>query len=264
MIIGCVNPWFELLAPLPARWDNQSSPTHLACSKGVIMKVLHLLLPGLLLASAASAQTSSNPPAADAPDVTVAQFRWHQEVFVPALYEDPMRINQDQRDLEREQKATARENVDRAKMGQTQIPLPTKKIAANMPVGSTPMGVPLGDEPAGNRNLPARSDPGASSVHYVYEAKIKNTGVKTIRTIVWQYILFDPETEIEVGRHHFTGRVSVRVGKTANLVGRSKTPPTRVVEVTKSGKELRGKYSERVMIDRVEYGDGSFWQRPLN
>lgn len=228
------------------------------------MKVLYLIFPGLLLMGTASAQTLSNPAPADAPGVTVAQFRWHREVFVPALYDDPMRINQDRDDLERDQKAQRLANIERAKMGETPIPLPTKKIAANTPVGSTPMGTPLGDDPAGNRNLPAQSDPGASSVHYLYEAKIKNTGVKTIRTIVWEYSLINPDTEVEAGRHRFTLNITVRSGKTVNLVGRSTKPPTGVVEVTKSGKELQSKYHERVVIQRIEYDDGTFWQRPLN
>ena len=212
------------------------------------MKVLQLLLPGLLLASTASAQTPSNPTSNDAPGVSVAQFRWQKEVFVPALYDDPMRVNQEQRDLERDQKATSRENSERAKQGQTPIPTPSKKIAENVPVGSTPMGVPLGDEPAGNRNLPSQSDPGASSVYYVYEAKIKNTGLKTIHTIVWQYIVFDPETEIEVGRHRFTGRVSVRAGRTAKLVARSKTPPSSIIQVGKSSEDLPHKHTDRKSV----------------
>jgi hypothetical protein len=228
------------------------------------MKVLHLLLPALLLVGTASAQVPSKPDTVDAPTVTVTQISWRQEVFVPALYDDPMRINQDRDDLERDQKATAKANVQRAAMGETPIPLPTKKIASNTPVGSTPMGTPIGDEPAGNRNLPAQSDPGASSVHYLYEAKIKNTGVKTIRAIVWEYYLFDPDNEVEVGRHRFTGNITVRPSKTVNLVGRSKKPPTGVVEVTKSSKGLQTKYHERVLIQRVEYDDGTFWQRPLN
>jgi hypothetical protein len=228
------------------------------------MKVLHLLLPGLLLVGTASAQVPSKPDPVDAPTVTVTQINWRREVFIPALYDDPMRINQDRDDLERDQKATARENANRVKMGETPIPPLTKKIASNTPVGSTPMGVPLGDEPAGNPNLPAQSDPGASSVHYLYEAKIKNTGVKTIRTIVWEYSLFDPDTEVEVGRHRFTGNITVRSGKTVNLTGRSKKPPAGVVEVTKSGNGLQRKYHERVVIQRIEYDDGTFWQRPLN
>ena len=228
------------------------------------MKLLKVLLPGLLVVSAAStqAQTQTNPAPVDAPTVTVTRISWRQDVFIPALYDDPMRINQDHDDLVRDQKAQALSNIERAKQGQTPIPTPTKKVAANTPVGSTPMGVPLGDEPAGNRNLPAQSDPGASTLHYVYEAKIENTGVKTIRTIVWQYLFFDPGTEAEVGRHLFTGKVNIRAGKTASLVARSRTPPTRVVQATKSSKESVNKFAERVVIDRLEYDDGSFWQRP--
>ncbi len=104
-------------------------------------------------------------------------------MFIPALYDDPMRINQDQRDLERDQKNTSLENLNRTRQGQTPIPTPTKKIAANIPVGSTPMGVPLGDEPAGNRNQPTRPEPGASKKYYLYKAKIKNTGEKAIRSV---------------------------------------------------------------------------------
>jgi hypothetical protein len=230
------------------------------------MKLLKVLSAGLLVVSAASVQAQTQPqtsPAAvDAPTVTVTRINWRQDVFIPALYEDPMRINQDRDDLVRDQKAQALSNIERAKQGQTPIPQPTKKVAANIPVGSTPIGVPLGDEPAGNRNLPAQTDPGASTLHYVYEAKIQNTGEKTIRTIVWRYLVFDPVTEAEVGRHVFTGKVNIRAGKTANLVARSRTPPTRIVEATKSSQELRDNHSERVVIDRIEYDDGSFWQRP--
>lgn len=228
------------------------------------MKVLISFIASLLLGSAASAQAPVTPLSVDAPPVTVTQINWHQEIFIPALFEDPMRINQDRDDLERDQKATSRENADRAKMGQTPIPTPSKKIAANTPVGSTPMGVPLGDEPAGNQNLPGNNASGVSSRHYVYLAKIKNTGLKTIRTVVWVYSLFDPDTQIELGRHQFTGVVSLRPGKTEKLIGRSKSPPTRIVQVTESGKGLRDKYAERVEINRIEYADGSFWQRSSN
>ena len=228
------------------------------------MKLLNLLFPGLLVVGTASAQVPSPPAPAEAPTVTVTRISWRQEVFVPALYDDPMRVNQERDELERDQRATAKENADRAKQGQTPIPTPTKKIAANTPVGSTPMGTPLGDEPAGNQSLPARTEPGVSSVHYIYEAKVKNTGAKTIRGIVWRYLLYDPETNVEVGNHRFGGAVNIRPDKTASLIARSRTTPTSVVHATKSDKELRTKYTERVVIDRIEYDDGSFWQRPAN
>ncbi|HMG73079.1 MAG TPA: hypothetical protein VK582_06215 [Pyrinomonadaceae bacterium] len=229
------------------------------------MKLLNLIFSGLLLVGAAFAQAPSKPAPVDAPTVTVTQINWHQEVFVPALYEDPMRINQDRDDLERDQKAQTLANADRAKQGQAPLPSPTKKVASNTPVGSTPMGTPLGDEPAGNRNLPARGDPGVASVHYVYEARVKNTGVKTIRTIVWAYSLFNSDhPNVEVGHHAFTSVVSIRPGKSLNLVGRSKAPATRVVEASKSTKESLDKLSGSVVIDRLVYDDGSFWQRTSN
>jgi len=59
------------------------------------VKVLNLLFFGLLIAGTSSAQVPSNSGATDAPTVTVIQINWHQEAFILALYDDPMRINQD-------------------------------------------------------------------------------------------------------------------------------------------------------------------------
>lgn len=223
------------------------------------MKVINLLFLTMFLGGTAFAQTSSAPKPSEGPTVTVIEMSWRQEVFIPALYDDPMRANQDRDDLERDRKATAIENATRAKQGQTPLPDPTKKIASNTPVGSTPMGVPLGDEPAGNRNLPAKSDPGLSSVHYLYKAKIKNTGEKDIRVIRWQYLLSDRTSGAVIGSHSFTTPVNLRSGRTIDLIGRSKTSPASVVDVRNSDKESRGKYGERIIIESIEYADGSNW-----
>ena len=201
------------------------------------MRVLYIVPLLFLLAGDASAQASSSM--SEAPGVVVTQIGWHKEANIPALHEDPMRVHDEQSDLVGEQKATVRGNAVRIQQGEPPKPLPTR-----MPSGeNAPLGL---------------------TANYHYEAKIKNTGEKTIRGIVWEYLLFDPETEVEVGHHRYTSKVSVRAGKTADLVGRSTKPPTSVVDVTKSGKEWRGKYSERVLIIRIDYNDGSFWQRPLN
>lgn len=225
------------------------------------MRVLRFLLPGLLVAFTASAQTVSKPVALEPPGVTVGEISWQQEVFIPALYDDPMRINQDHRDLERDKKNTNLENQARGRAGLTPIPTPTKKIASNIPVGSTPMGVPIGDEPAGNRNLPAQPEPGAAKKYYLYKAKIKNTGDKAIRNVIWHFVLIDPGTNTEVGRHRFIGKVSVRSGKSAELIGRSRVPPSRIVRAGKSGAGP-GKHTEHVVIERIDYEDGTFWQLP--
>jgi hypothetical protein len=216
------------------------------------------LLVGLMLVTGASAQTPSTTKTAP---VEVTEASWRLQVFVPALYEDPMRVNQDQNDLLRDQRATARENVTRSRQGENAIPLPTKKVASNTPVGSTPMGVPLGDEPVGNKNLPAHEDPGPSSTHYRYEAKMKNTGEKTIKSIIWEYTLFDGESETSVGTHRFNSLVTIRPGKISKVVARSKTPPARIINA-KSSAELKEKYIERVTISQISYEDGTVWQAP--
>ena len=198
------------------------------------MKVLTLLLFVFFLAADISAQPSSSLP--DAPGVEVGKISWQKDVFVPALFEDPLRPNQERADLVRDQKATIRENVIRTQGGQPPLPLPTAK--------------------------PADANSERSSTSYRYTAKIKNTGEKTIRNIDWQYLFFDPETGVEVGQHRYRTNVKVRPGKNADLVGRSTTPPVGVVTVTKTSDGLRSKYSERVVIHSIEYTDGTIWNRP--
>lgn len=201
------------------------------------MKLLRLLLLGLLLVVAASAQTATN--LGESSDVTVTRFSWHKDVYIPALYDDPMSPNQEQADLKREQKAISKANVTRVQQGQTPLPLPTREIVAS------------------RRDIP----PGPS-VNYVYEAKVKNAGEKTIKMIVWEYLIFDPQTKVQVGHHNFTDTSKIRAGKTANLIGYTASPPALIIEAKKVEKESSHKYAEQVVINRIEYDDGSFWQRP--
>jgi hypothetical protein len=206
---------------------------------GGVMKLLNLLLLGLLLAAATSAQTASTP--SDPPDVTVTRFSWHKDVYVPALFDDPMTPNQEQADLKREQKAIKKANAGRVAGGQTPLPMPTREVISSQ-----------------------REIPDGPSVNYFYEAKVKNTGQKVIKMIAWEYLVFDPETEVQIGRHQFIDTSKIRPGKNANLIGYKASPPAKILQAKKPGKDSEHKYSERVVINRIEYDDGSFWQRPLN
>ena len=224
------------------------------------MKALNLLVLALVFAGTARAQQPA-PSTANPPAITIIQISSHKQVFVPALYEDPMQVNQDQYELLRDQRAVATENAERARRGQPPKEMPAKKIA-NTPVGSTPMGTPIGDAPVQNRNTPTVGDPGPSSVHYVYEAKIKNTGDKAIRVVFWSYVVVDKETQAVVGHHRFRSNVTVSSGKTANLIGRSKNPPASVVSASQKPQRDETRYAPTVVIDRVEYSDNTFWELP--
>ena len=205
------------------------------------MKCLSLFLFAIMAAVGASAQAPANSTPATttpAPGLTVTDISWRKEAYVPALYDDPLTRNQEHADLEREQRRTIRENVVRAQSGQLPLPIP-----------ATPKKM-------------TRS--GLSTVYYRYDAKVKSTATKTIREIVWEYLLYEPETEVQIGRHQYSNKVNLRPGKNVTVTGLSDTPPNGVVSVEKSGQELRSKYLERVVIHRIEYDDGTFWQRPLN
>jgi hypothetical protein len=224
-----------MFARLLARWENTYQSIVVA---GGVMKLINLLLLGLMLAGATCAQTASNP--SDPPGVSVTRFSWHKDLYVPALFDDPMSPNQEQADLKREQRAIKKANAVRTAGGQGPLPIPTREIAASQ-----------------------RDIPEGPSISYIYEAKLKNVGEKTIKGVVWEYLLFDPETVTQIGRHQFIDVSKIRPGKTGNLLGYATTPPASILQAQKAGKDSP-KYTERVVINRVEYDDGSFWQRPLN
>jgi hypothetical protein len=205
------------------------------------MRILNLMLTVFLLTGVASAQTPSSVP--DAPGVTVISKKWRKQLRPNALNDTQVSDHQKQLEYERDMKDTLYENTVRAKAGERPLRLPT------------PPGL-------------SRSEPGAKRYRnpgqYVYEVKIRNTGTKKIRELTWEYVLFDPNTGREVGSHRFTNEESISPGKTKTMTGYSVTSPVSVVDVTKSGKEEVGQYSERVVIHSIEYDDGSSWQRPSN
>jgi hypothetical protein len=199
------------------------------------MRFINLLLLGLILATTSFGQSPAN--SSDVPGLVIGKINWRKIVYIPALYEDPMQASQDQADLDREQKIISRENANRARRGDAPIPQPPREIASTRRAAS--------DGP---------------SVGYLYEAQIKNTGAKPIRSIAWEYLVFDADTQAQVGRHHFVDTTKIRPGKSASLFGYSTTPAVSILSLSKSDKPKRNEYSERVLISRIEFDDGTFWQ----
>lgn len=200
------------------------------------MKFLARAVLLLSLVGVALAQTPAELP--PAPDVMVVENDWRRVIRNPALDDDPLRAGRETVEFEQAKRETARLNQVLRDLGRDPLPPPTQSSS----------GIRTGNP----------------AISYIYEAKIRNTGTKTLRTVVWRYAFFDADKHEEVGRTSCTSKVNLRPGKTAVVVGTSRQPPIGVVDASKSGKELRGTYAERVVITRLEYSDGSFWQRPLN
>jgi hypothetical protein len=219
------------------------------------MKTLTLLTLLLLPAAVISAQTTTG--AAGAPGITVTQLKWREAFNNPALTEDPLSANDEQADWLRAQRETNRQNASRERAGQTALPPPSRAIGVTQPTNP---------ERAQESTVPRQKRAGdrPPAVEYVYEAKFSNSGAKAIKALVWEYVLTDPETQREVGKHSFTSQVNIRPGKSERLVGRSPSPPAQVVNVMKAHKKVRGQYTESVNVQRIEYADGTVWQAGTN
>lgn len=190
-----------------------------------------------LFGTGASAQALSNP--SDQPNVTVVQKKWRMEVRNPSLDKDPVKAAQASEQAEQERKGNDRQNDIRSQQG--------------MPPVTTSVPVPATE--TGARGL---------LVSYIYEVRVINTGKKEIRTLSWEYLFFEPGTERELGRRRFVSKVTIGPGKTKTLLERSASSPTGTVDATRAGKKPQDLYSEQVVIQRIEYADGSVWQATPN
>lgn len=190
-----------------------------------------------LFASSVSAQAPADQSAGS--NVTVIQKKWRRDVRNPQLDRDPVEDMNERDRAERQRIATQRTNDILGERG--------------MPGATTHV-------PDAARE--ARSS--GVQVTYVYELKLTNTAEKAIRTLIWEYVFFEPGTETEVGRRRFVSKVTIGPGKTTNLVVRSLAPPASTIAASQAGKKPREQYSEQIVIQSVQYDDGSMWRLKSN
>ena len=185
---------------------------------------------------------AQTPPVGNAaPGLTVVEKSWRKlPVRNPALVEDQFALLENQAASERARQDAMEQNRMRALLGKEPAPLPPR----NAPVKLSPSKPPY-------------------PFSYVYSVKIVNTGVKKIRGIIWEYLLIDPTTGMEVGRHRFASKVSVGPGKSATLRGHSTLPPASSVDASEVGEAPERQHSEQVIIKTIFYSDKSVWERTV-
>lgn len=97
--------------------------------------------------------------------------------------------------------------------------------------------------------------------YYSYSLTLKNTGKKTVKNVLWAYVFTDTVLNEQVGRTVSENAVKIRPGSTADIVGYSNNHAVQVVNAKSAG--TRNPMKEEIEILRVDYEDGSFWQRPV-
>ena len=92
---------------------------------------------------------------------------------------------------------------------------------------------------------PTNGEDNKSPYNFYASLTVKNSGEKAIKAVGWDYVLTDPATKKEIKRYNFRGKKMLKPNESMTLK-----------EIVKpSGAERRAE------ITRIEYADGSVWQR---
>lgn len=193
------------------------------------MKALTLLL--LILAPAAAAHAQKVPGYPEAPGMAVLKNEWGVRTRNASPDQDPL--------------AASREKLARDKIRQDED---TRRAGGTI-VGDTP------------RMSTFRRPPPAPVVEHFFEATVRNTGNKTIRRLIWEYVFFDRETGAEVGYRAFRYESDIKPGKTAKLEGLLPIAPGGAADAARVAKAAQGRYVERIFFRRIEYDDYTTWER---
>ena len=89
-----------------------------------------------------------------------------------------------------------------------------------------------------------------------YRVNLKNTGIKLVKAVVWDYQASATDEFNDPVHRQFRCTTKMKPNHSERFEGFSTLPPTRVI--TASGTKS---FSERVILNRIEYADGTSWQR---
>jgi hypothetical protein len=101
----------------------------------------------------------------------------------------------------------------------------------------------------------------ASASGYTYQAKILNSSTKTVQTVFWEFQFTEKADVANITRRQFVCRARVKPEKSASLEVFSRNGPSSVVSVSTLKKNVNEAFDGAVFINRVEYEDGTVWQR---
>jgi|SRR5215208_3108071 len=97
---------------------------------------------------------------------------------------------------------------------------------------------------------------------YRYKVTLRNEGIKTIKSIDWDYYFVDPVTNQELARHQFTSEETIKPGKSKEVTVLYLKPPVKTVDAHTLRKKEGASFAGRVIIARLQFSDGSVWQHP--
>ena len=192
------------------------------------------LLITLLLATFVTAQESGDK--SDPTDLTVLKQSWHKEFAGLRADSNPLQPNEDLIQQTRAEKQVLRDRDYRSRNQTVEIAMP---VPGPRPIPPDSKGLEV----------------------YVYKVSVKNNGAKRIKAVDWEFQFLHPKTQEVLGSRRFTSRVKLSPGKTEVLKGQSFRQPTPVLWADQLGLKYSNQFKEQVIIHRIDYTDGSTWER---
>ncbi len=201
------------------------------------MKARALLLSMLILGMASPAAITQDAGGG----LVVLKFRWDKERIMPrasvsSLASQDELIRQSQRER---QLAAARNSSDKATVTRIETQIGNH------------------DEAIAKARQTAASRDG-----YRYKVTLRNEGLKTIKSVDWDYLFLDPLSLLEVARHQFTSDESIKPGKSKEVSVLYLIPPVKTVSARMLNNKESMSFTEQVVVARIQFSDGSVWQRP--
>ena len=96
---------------------------------------------------------------------------------------------------------------------------------------------------------------------FAYRVKVRNAGAKAVEVLFWEYQFEEAADPSNLARRQFLCGVNIKAGKDKELLAWSASGPNGAISVGSLAAKPQSPYREKVVINRIEYADGSIWQR---
>jgi hypothetical protein len=96
---------------------------------------------------------------------------------------------------------------------------------------------------------------------FTYAVRFQNLGALTTQTVFWEYQFKETGNATSISRRRFVCAVKIKPQKQTDLRVFSTLGPSNVIDVKNLSKGSGEQFQESVVIDRVEYADGTSWER---
>ncbi|HEX8283063.1 MAG TPA: hypothetical protein VF588_06895 [Pyrinomonadaceae bacterium] len=96
---------------------------------------------------------------------------------------------------------------------------------------------------------------------FAYKVKVRNAGPKVVEVLFWEYQFEEAADPSNLARRQFLCGVNIKAGKDKELLAWSASGPNSTISIDSLAGKAESPFRERVVVNRIEYADGTIWQR---